>query len=377
MTKKKISSIEMKVEGREGTTIQNIQQTVYVSPPRPGSAPPVPSLVIGRDEAISDLKMRLGITESGQTQPPIQALTIIRGWPGVGKTTIAATLAHDPEIAIAFPDGVLWTSLGPTPNLLSNLGAWGRALGVDSLLRTDTMNEVAAQLAALLRNKRILLIVDDVWETEHAMPFKVGGRECAMLITTRVSNVARSLAHTPNDIYNLPVLTDDKSLELLQKLVPLVVAQHPEQSLELVHELEGLPLALQVAGHMLNVEISYGFGVVELLAELREGSKLLEAKAPADRVDIANETIPTVAVLLQKSTERLDNLTRECFACLGAFAPKPASFDLRAMQSIWKLKDPKPVARQLIDRGLLEPIPNARFQMHALLVLHAKSLLEG
>jgi hypothetical protein len=39
--------------------------------------------------------------------------------------------------------------------------------------------------------------------------------------------------------------------------------------------LEGLPLALQVAGHMLNVEAGYGFSVSDLPAELREGAKLL------------------------------------------------------------------------------------------------------
>jgi len=376
MTAKKVPSIEMKVQGREGATIQNIQQTVYLSSPQPGSAPPVPSLVIGREDAMRDLKTRLGVTTSGRTPTPMQILTAVRGWPGVGKTTIAAALAHDPEVADAFPDGVLWISLGPTPNLLSELATWGRALSIDDLLRAKTIEEATAQLTALLRTKRMLLIVDDVWEPEHVMPFKVGGRECAMLITTRINSVAQSLASTPNDIYKLPVLTDEKALELLQKLAPLVVTQYLEQSLELAHELEGLPLALQVAGRMLNVEMSYGFGVVELLTELREGSKLLEAQAPADRTDLVNETIPTVAVLLQKSTERLDNLTRDCFAYLGVFAPKPATFDLAAMEFVWQIEDSKPIVRRLVDRGLLEFIPELnRYQMHALLVMHAKSLL--
>jgi hypothetical protein len=159
----------------------------------------------------------------------------------------------------------------------------------------------------------------------------------------------------------------------LQKLAPNVVLQHPDASRELVRELEGLPLAIQVAGHLLNVEASYGFDVSQLLVELRDGAKVIEAKAPADRSDLANETTPTVAALLQKSTERLDPLTRDCFAYLGAFAPKPATFDLEAMKDVWEIDDPKPIARQLVDRGLLEPV-GGRFQMHALLVSHARSL---
>jgi hypothetical protein len=79
--------------------------------------------------------------------------------------------------------------------------------------------------------------------------------------------------------------------------------------------------------------------------------------------------------LLQKSTDHLDSHTRECLAYLGAFAPKPATFDLADMKEVWEVDDPAPTARILIDRGLLEPVGSGRFQMHALLVTHARSLL--
>lgn len=347
-----------------------------IIPSKPGSAPPLPSLIIGREDALSDLKARLGIVSATEPEGAVQVLTAIRGWPGVGKTTVAAQLAHDVDATNKFPDGILWVSLGPTPNLFSELATWGRALGSEDILRAKTLEEAMTQLTALLRHKRMLLIVDDVWEPEHAVPFKVGGSGCAMLVTTRVNSVAQALAPTPGAIYKLPILTEEKSLELLYALAPEVVNQYQEPCRELIHELEGLPLALQVAGHMLNVEMSYGFGVADLLTELREGAKLLAAKAPADRMDLANETTPTIAVLLQKSTDHLDEFTRDSFAFLGPFAPKPATFDLAAMQFVWDVEDPKPTARTLVDRGLLEYVPDlARYQMHALLVMHAKSLL--
>ena len=342
---------------------------------KPGSAPPLPALVIGREDDLRQLKARLGIQGEGQTSP-LQVLTAIRGWPGIGKTTIAAVLAHDPEVIATFSDGVLWTSLGPDPDLLDELATWGRALGAADHVRVKTLEEVTAQLTAMLRNKRMLLIVDDVWQPEHAIPFKVGGRECAMLITTRAKSVAQALAPTANDIYRLAVLTDDKALELLEKLAPNVVASYRDQCMVLVKELEGLPLALQVAGHMLNVEASYGFSVTNLITELREGARLLEAKAPADRTVLANETTPTIAALLQRSTEHLDQFTRDCYAYLGVFAPKPATFDLAVTEAIWQVDDPRPIVRTLVDRGLLEYVPGTgRYQMHALLVMHARSLL--
>jgi len=107
--------------------------TVSVQPnpssPKPGCAPPMPSLVVGREEALRELKSRLGVADENQGGARIQILTAMRGLPGVGKTTIAAALAHDPDIGKTFPDGVLWTSLGQKPELLSELATWGRALG--------------------------------------------------------------------------------------------------------------------------------------------------------------------------------------------------------------------------------------------------------
>ncbi|MBI5651473.1 MAG: DUF4062 domain-containing protein [Chloroflexi bacterium] len=247
---------------------RELRETIPTFAFRAGSAPPLPTLIIGRDNVIADLKSRLGVAATGKPAA-VQVLTAIRGWPGVGKTTIAAALAHDPDIAKTFPDGILWVSLGTKPNLLSELASWGRALGTDDLLRAKSVEEASAQLTAMLRNKKMLLVVDDVWESEHARAFQVGGRDCAMLITTRQNDIAQALVSNPNDIFKLPVLSDTDALELLKILAPTVVAKYPNESLDLIHDLEGLPLAIQVAGHLLNAEASYGFGVTDLLKELR------------------------------------------------------------------------------------------------------------
>jgi hypothetical protein len=222
----------------------------------------------------------------------------------------------------------------------------------------------------------MLLIVDDVWEPEHATPLLVGGRDCAVLITTRLPAVALALAPSAGDVYSLPVLTVPQGLDLLQRLAPRAVGEHREECRQLVAELEGLPLALQVAGRLLNLEAALGWEVQDLLVELREGVRLLHEKAPADMLDLASETVPTVAVLLKKSTERLASDIRDCFACLGAFVPEPATFDMEAMKAVWQVADPRPIARELVERGLLESVGSGRFQMHALLRKLARMLLE-
>jgi hypothetical protein len=351
----------------------NIFQGSTPMPPS-GSAPPPPSLIIGRENDLQQLKQRIGIAAPGEETAPVKVMTAMRGWPGVGKTTLAAALAHDPEINTQFPDGVLWASLGQQQSLFGELAGWGRALGIPDLNQARTIEEASALLAGVLRNKRALLIVDDIWDASHVQPFRIGGANCALLTTTRLPEVARAIAPTPDDVYILGVLSEEDALTLLRKLAPAVVANNETASRELVNDLEGLPLALQVAGRLLHTEASYGFGVTDLLDKIREGATLIDAQAPADRADVANETTPTVAALLELSTNRLDEHTLICFAYLGAFAPKPATFDLPAMQAVWEVEDARPTTRTLVDRGLLEPIEDTgRFWLHAILVAHAKS----
>ena len=37
---------------------------------------------------------------------------------GIGKTVLAAALAHDSEVRQAFPYGIYWLTIGQKPNLL-------------------------------------------------------------------------------------------------------------------------------------------------------------------------------------------------------------------------------------------------------------------
>jgi len=340
-----------------------------------GNAPARPSLVVGRDEDVKELKLRMGVTSSARAAAGFQIITAVRGWPGVGKTTLVATIAHDPEVLASYPDGILWTSLGRSPSILSKLAEWGRALGSNAVMGAQRIQEATGLLTALIRGKRMLLIVDDVWEAEQGRPFTIGGEGCATLITTRSKTVAQQLSPTAEAVYKLEVLSEDKAIELMKELAPQVVHQHEPACRELVQEIDRLPLAIQVAGRLLDTEPDIGFDVTVLLKELRNGAKLLEAKAPADLSDVEHETTPTVAALLKKSTERLDDLARDCFAYLGVFAPEPATFDLPALEAVWQIPDSKPIVKTLVERGLIEPSGNGRFQIHSLLALHARSFL--
>jgi hypothetical protein len=351
-------------------TYRKMRGTLYPVPP--GIAPPLPPRVfIGREDALQDVRRLLIANQRGANR---ENITVVHGLPGVGKTSLVSAIGHDAEIARTFIDGVLWISLEQKPHVITEMARWGRALGSEEILKAPTVRDATAQLATLLSERRMLLIVDDVWETGHAAPFTdAAGEQCSVMVTTRLPIVAEALTTDQNRTYNLPVLTEEFSLMLLRILVPEVVSQHEPECLQLVRDLQGLPLALHVAAGLLRSEANLGWGVTDLIEKIREGTELINKQAPKDRIE-KDGSIPSVRALLQRSTDVLDEQTRDCFICLGAFPPKPATFDLHALQAIWQVDDPKPIVRQLVGHGLLEPLGRGRFQMHRILVDHARSL---
>ncbi len=158
-----------------------------------GISPPLPDLFIGRERDLRDAKRLLAIGEPRPAPGDGRTLLVVRGWPGVGKSSLSAVLAQDEAVREAFPDGTLWTSLGRSPELASALAAWGRALG-QNLTQLGSVEEASGRLATLLQDRRMLLIVDDVWEPVDARPFLVGGAGCGHLVTTHIRACAEELA---------------------------------------------------------------------------------------------------------------------------------------------------------------------------------------
>jgi len=349
---------------------QTVRDKLFPAPP--GIPPPVPSLLfLGRDRDLLTIRDFLLHRTSGPSAP----IAIVEGWPGVGKTSFANVLGRDHDILATYSDGVLWTSIGQSPNLFSSLAAWGRTLGADDLLRLPVLDELTSRLNKLLSSRRMLLIVDDVWDIGSATPFlKVCSDSCAVLFTTRQTQVAQGFTNAKVKHYRLPVLGEDDAIRLLWALAPETVEKNEQVCRLLVRDLECLPLALHVAGRLLRSEAKLGWGVEQLLEDIRSGAAIVRAQAPEDRAEEGE--LPTVKALLQKSTNLLDQRTRDYFAFLGVCAAKPATFDLDALKAVWEEQEPKPYVRALVNHGLLEALGNGRFQMHALLVAHAKSFLE-
>jgi hypothetical protein len=98
----------------------------------------------------------------------------IQGMGGIGKSILAAAVVREVEVRRAFPDGLVWVTLGPNPNLLLRLAGVCRALGDPPQSFADA-EQGRARFAALLADRASLLVLDDAWQLEHVGAFEALG----------------------------------------------------------------------------------------------------------------------------------------------------------------------------------------------------------
>jgi hypothetical protein len=114
------------------------------------TAPPLPVNFVERPEELSRLRDAL-ITDDGGRHV---ALTALEGMGGIGKTVLAQALCHDEVVQQAFPDGVVWVTIGKEAafDVVTRMREVGKALD-DDLTRYD--NELGAknQYCSTIREK--------------------------------------------------------------------------------------------------------------------------------------------------------------------------------------------------------------------------------
>ena len=176
------------------------------------TVPPLPVNFVDRPDELGALLDALITDEGGRHI----ALTAVEGMGGIGKTVLAQTLCHNEVVQQAFPDGVVWTTIGKesTSNVVTRMREVGKALG-DDPARYD--NELGAknQYRSTIRGKAALIVVDDVWDARDLDPLRAESSPRSRLVfSTRDKSIAAAVgAH--EHIVNL--LTYQQSRDVLAR----------------------------------------------------------------------------------------------------------------------------------------------------------------
>ena len=164
--------------------------------------PDLPEHFVQRHAVFEQMKAQL-LDEARDN--PVAITTSLVGAGGFGKTTLAAALCHDEDVQTAFDDGVLWVTLGETPNLLGIVNGLYRALTGEKSISFESVHEAASNFTEKLEDNDILLVIDDIWDMAHVKPFLQGGKQCARLMTTRFINITVDANARPNAVDEMQI----------------------------------------------------------------------------------------------------------------------------------------------------------------------------
>jgi tetratricopeptide (TPR) repeat protein len=305
------------------------------------------------------------------------------GLPGIGKTAVAVHIANDPQVVARFPDGVLWVSLGRIPAVTPLLNGWGVALGISPEVLADAKDP--ASLGRTIRNalgrRRVLLIVDDAWDEDEALAFKVGGSDCAHLLTTRFENVANTFigeAFNEGDLIAVQELGSSDGLALLAELAPAAVRERPGDAERCVGAVGGLPLALILVGNHLRRNSRPSRRLEQAFQTVLTAEKRLQLDLKVAPVDLPAYwpagLSPSLYAMIKLAEEPLDPETRRTLRTLTVFPPKANTFSREAAAAVSGAPE---AVDGLWDHGLLELASEAdeRYAMHQSIADYARESL--
>ena len=282
---------------------------------------------------------------------------VVAGPPGIGKSALAARLAH--ALAERYPDGQLAASLGGG---LGTLAAPEKVLErfLDDLGAGVTgpadLDRLVARFRSALGGRRVLLLLDDARDAAQVRPLLPGAPGCLTLITSRSSLADLSQAVT----YEVGALTDADARELLRNAgAGDRVDAEPAAAAEVVAACGALPLALQVAGARFRSRPAWR--LADLAARLRDERV---------RLDMLHEGNLDVRTSFASAYDDLPDRDRQAFRALGAYPGR----DLPGGAAGALCGDPA-AAERLVDARLVDAVAADRYRLHDLMCLFARERL--
>ncbi|MBK9750066.1 MAG: hypothetical protein IPO91_25285 [Chloroflexi bacterium] len=286
----------------------------------------LPSEYIARDHAIESLREAL---LGSHSVVGVVASTTLHGQGGLGKSVLARAICEDPAIRSFYKDGILWATLGQDSDVVRHQRDWIHVLGGD---QSDAANIESGKVALrkLLKDRRFLLVLDDVWKRSDVQALNVVDSNSRILITTRDVSQTESAILVP--LSEMQVEESRKLLELSSQGILRDTAILDQISERLGH----LPLALNIVGSMLRRGVTWE----DISDALDEGD--LQFVSYGQR---------SILSAIASSVSHLTTEDRERYLELVVF-PKDEPLEEDSVFQLWNKtgnKKPREVRRMLSD----------------------------
>ena len=262
---------------------------------------------------------------NNQSDTTVAITTALRGAGGFGKTTLAQAVCYDPKITEKFSDGILWVTLGENPkNLIGHIQDLIYRLS-DKRPDFEGLDAAISHFRDLLQEKRLLLVIDDVWDIAHLEPFMQGGSGCVRLITTRINGVL------PEGAVEVPVDTM-KNEEAVQLLRSGLSCDDDRALDELAKRLGYWPLLLKMVNSALKQHVKRGKSFEEALGHVKH--KLDKKKLTAFDPKKVHKRNQAVEATISVSFGLLDEDEFERYKELAIF-PEDEEIHLKTIEKLW------------------------------------------
>lgn len=287
--------------------------------------------VFGREKECGEVISRLVDCPENACSSALPVVAIV-GHGGMGKTTVAQFVYSDERIEQKF-DIKAWVCVWDrsdvaelTREILQSIGGPDDTLYGDNSAKLDILQ---AKLEVLVRSKRFLLVLDDVWNDEAKMelenkdlwrkvlaPLRSAGRGSKILVTTRMKLVARYLNST--HVVSLDVLGSSDCWLLLKEAA-------------LGGESKDIPPDLQEIGRTIAAKAKGSPLVSKALGQmLRNTRSTWRWRALLD-AEISHNIIISS---LQHSYQHLPGHLQRCFAYCSIF-PRGCRFQRDKLVKMW------------------------------------------
>ncbi|MFD8591390.1 ATP-binding protein [Streptomyces sp. NPDC059637] len=333
------------------------------SKPRPAGAVAHHTLALPRD--LSDFTARgpaldrlLALVEDlDPARPPV---AVVCGQPGLGKTSFAVHAAH--VLAPHFPDGQFALDLrGMDPRPVAPRDALARLLRASGLpedaVPADTEDR-AGLLRSVLRERRVLLLLDNAADEEQVRPLLPGHGPSLTLVTSRHALAGLEAVHRTE----LALLRREEAVELLTRIIgPERVLREAQAARDLADLCGHLPLAVRIAAQRLASRP--GESIAKLATRLA---------AQDDRLDALRAGSLRIRAAFDLSYRQLGEHTRTVFRRAALASGPDFSPETAALLAGLPPRRAARCLRDLADAGLLQPHPTSdRYRFHDLLGLFA------